>query len=213
MKQRIFISSVQKEFAEERQALKAYLLSDFLLSRFFEVFLLEDIPAADRRADSVYLEEVGRCDIYLALLGDDYGGQDAEGLSPTHREFNEATNLGKPEQAFAAVGGQVTGQVAGEVTGEVESQPESQPESRPESLEVRVLRLLTASPLSKAALSAGLGQKEISGQLNKVIRVLLGDQTIEYTIPDKPNSRMQRYRLTAKGKAILNARNEEGGMA
>jgi len=115
----------------------------------------------------------------------------------------------KPELAFAAVGGQVTGQVAGEV----EPQPESQPESRPESLEVRVLRLLTAFPLGKTELSAGLGQKEISGQLNKVIRVLLGDQTIEYTIPDKPNSRMQRYRVTAKGQAILNARNEEGGKA
>lgn len=80
-------------------------------------------------------------------------------------------------------------------------------------MEVRVLRLLTASTLGKAELSSGLGQKEISGQLNKVIRVLLGDQTIEYTIPDKPNSRMQRYRLTAKGKAILTARITEGGKA
>jgi len=115
----------------------------------------------------------------------------------------------KPGRAFEAVGGEVTG----EVESPPESRPESQPELRPESLEVRVLRLLTASPLSKAELSAGLGQKEISGQLNKVIRVLLGDQTIEYTIPDKPNSRMQRYRLTAKGKAILNAHNEDGGMA
>jgi hypothetical protein len=98
MKQRIFISSVQMEFAEAGQALKAYLLGDALLSRFFEL-------------------------------------------------------------AFVAVGGQVTEQG--------EPQPESRPESRPESLEVRVLRLLTASPLGKAELSSGLGQKEISGQLNK----------------------------------------------
>jgi len=39
MKQRLFISSVQREFAEERQALKAYILGDALLSRFFDVFL------------------------------------------------------------------------------------------------------------------------------------------------------------------------------
>ena len=39
--------------------------------------------------------------------------------------------------------------------------------------------------------------------MNKVIRVLLGDQTIEMTIPDKPNSRLQKYRLTAKGRAWL----------
>ena len=48
---RIFISSVQKEFAEERGALKAYLLGDALLNRFFDVFLFEDLPASDRRAE------------------------------------------------------------------------------------------------------------------------------------------------------------------
>jgi ATP-dependent DNA helicase RecG len=100
MKQRIFISSVQKEFADERQALKAYILGDALLSRFFDVFLFEDIPASDRRADAVYIEEVRHCDLYLALLGDQYGWEDADGLSPTHREFNEATQLGKPHIVF-----------------------------------------------------------------------------------------------------------------
>jgi predicted HTH transcriptional regulator len=100
MKQRIFISSVQKEFAGERLALKAYLLGDALLSRFFDVFLFEDIPASDRRADAVYLEEVGRCDIYLALLGNEYGAQDAGGLSPTQREFDAATRLGKHRLVF-----------------------------------------------------------------------------------------------------------------
>jgi hypothetical protein len=60
MKQRIFISSVQKEFADERQALKAYLLGDALLSRFFDVFLFEDLPASDRRVDVAYLDEVVR---------------------------------------------------------------------------------------------------------------------------------------------------------
>jgi len=95
MKQRIFISGVQKEFIGERQALKAYIHGDALLSRFFDVFLFEDIPAKDRRADAVYLEEVRGCNIYLALLGNQYGMPDKAGFSPTHREFNEATNLGK----------------------------------------------------------------------------------------------------------------------
>ncbi|MDP2211557.1 MAG: ATP-binding protein [Candidatus Aquicultor sp.] len=92
---RIFISSAQKEFAEERRELKAYLYGDPLLRRFFEVFLFEDLPASDRRADSVYLDEVDCCDIYVGLFGQDYGYEDAEGISPTEREFDRATAAGK----------------------------------------------------------------------------------------------------------------------
>jgi ATP-dependent DNA helicase RecG len=37
------------------------------------------------------------------------------------------------------------------------------------------------------------------------MRVLLNDQTLEYTLPDKPNSRLQQYRLTEKGLLLLGA--------
>lgn len=92
---RIFVSSVQKEFAEVRAALRDYLRGDALMRRFFEVFLFEDVPAADRRADELYLDEVRRCDLYVGLLGNDYGSEDAEGLSPTEREFELASATGK----------------------------------------------------------------------------------------------------------------------
>jgi ATP-dependent DNA helicase RecG len=86
----------------------------------------------------------------------------------------------------------------------VESQqPESRPESRPESLDIFVLRLLDKSTLSKSDISKGLGQKSVSGQLNKVIRRLLLDGYIEYTIPGKPVSRLQQYRITTNGKRLL----------
>lgn len=91
----VFISSVQKELAEERRALKNYIEGDALLRRFFDVFLFEDLPAADRRVDDVYLDQVDRCGIYLGIFGDQYGYEDAEGLSPTEREFNRATEQGK----------------------------------------------------------------------------------------------------------------------
>jgi ATP-dependent DNA helicase RecG len=97
---RIFISSVQKEFAEERTALRDYLTGDALLRRFFECFLFEEVPAADRRADEVYLDEVERCDIYLGLFSNDYGYEDGEGVSPTHREFDQATKLHKHRLIF-----------------------------------------------------------------------------------------------------------------
>ncbi len=77
-----------------------------------------------------------------------------------------------------------------------DSRPESQPKLQPESLPARVLRQLAHGPMSKADLSRNLGQKRVSGQLNKVIRVLLADGRIAYTIPDKPQSRQQKYHLT-----------------
>ncbi|PKL62800.1 MAG: ATP-dependent DNA helicase [Methanomicrobiales archaeon HGW-Methanomicrobiales-2] len=70
-------------------------------------------------------------------------------------------------------------------------------------MEMRVLWLLAVAPRSKAELSRGLGQKEISGQLNKIVRQLLTNLMIEYTIPEKPGSRYQKYRLTEKGRAAL----------
>ena len=76
---KIFVSSVQKEFAQIRLDLKAFLLGDAMLRRFVaEVFLFEEIPAKDRRADQVYLEEVEHCDIYLGLFGYEYGNQDQQ---------------------------------------------------------------------------------------------------------------------------------------
>jgi hypothetical protein len=44
---------------------------------------------------------------------------------------------------------------------------ESGPRSQPESLGDKVLKALVLGPLSKAELSEKLGQKVISGQLNK----------------------------------------------
>jgi predicted HTH transcriptional regulator len=87
--------------------------------------------------------------------------------------------------------------------GEASGRPESRPESQPESLERRVLGLLADGSLSKSELSSRLGQKEVSGHLNQVIRILLADQTVEYTRPEKPTSRLQKYRLTDKGAALL----------
>lgn len=93
---KIFISSVQKEFQQLRLDLKAFLLGDAVLRRFIsEVFLFEELPAKDRRADEVYLEEVERCDIYLGIFGYDYGNQDRDGISPTEHEYNHATRIRK----------------------------------------------------------------------------------------------------------------------
>jgi len=61
-----------------------------------------------------------------------------------------------------------------------------------------LLGLLVARSLSKTEISRQLGQKEVSGQFNKIVRNLLAEGLIEHTILGKPNNRLQKYRLTEK---------------
>jgi len=99
-KKKIFISSVQLEFQEERMALHAYLNADPLLGKFFEPFLFELFPASDQSAQMLYLKEVEQCDIYLGLFGKSYGYQNADGISPTEMEFDHASLHNKTRLIF-----------------------------------------------------------------------------------------------------------------
>lgn len=96
----LFVSSVQKELQEERRAIHDFIQGDPLCNRYFKVFLFEDLSATDRRADDVYLEEVDHCEIYVGLFGNEYGNEDAKGLSPTEREFERATSKSKKRLIF-----------------------------------------------------------------------------------------------------------------
>jgi ATP-dependent DNA helicase RecG len=76
---------------------------------------------------------------------------------------------------------------------------------RYQSLTEKVLSLLAEGSRSVSEISTAIGQKRVSGQLKIVLGELLTQQQIELTIPDKPRSRWQRYRLTEKGRAWLSA--------
>lgn len=91
MKELIFVSSVQKELAREREAIRDFVRGDALLGQYFDVFLFEDLPANNQTPGQLYLAEVDRAAVYLGLFGDEYGWEDAEGLSPTEHEFGRAT--------------------------------------------------------------------------------------------------------------------------
>ena len=97
---RIFISSVQQEFTEERKLLADYIRQDALLGQFFETFIFEKTSAKDKSAQKVYSEGVEQSDIYLGLLGSQYGYEDAEGVSPTEREYDIATAANKSRLIF-----------------------------------------------------------------------------------------------------------------
>lgn len=94
---RVFISSVQDEFAEERRRLKEWLTTDLFVSRFVEsVFLFEETPARGRNPVDTYLEEVRASDIYIGLVGERYYGVKSaqSGVSATEKEFDAAGQAG-----------------------------------------------------------------------------------------------------------------------
>ncbi|MXW18042.1 MAG: hypothetical protein F4139_16065 [Gemmatimonadetes bacterium] len=75
--------------------------------------------------------------------------------------------------------------------------------SRAGSLDRRVLALLVNGPLAKSAIARRLGHRSVSGGLNRVVRRLRRDGLVEYTLPEKPNSSRQEYRLTPTGHLAL----------
>ena len=88
---KIFISSVQREFAQERRQLCDYIRTDGLLGRFFVPFIFEDMPASEVSAQKAYLTQAAECHIYLGIFGTQYGYEDEQGVSPTEREYDIAT--------------------------------------------------------------------------------------------------------------------------
>lgn len=94
VKERVFISGVQKELADERRAAADFVRNDPLLHRFFDVFLFEELPASDCSAEEAYIAELDRASVYIGLFGNKYGWEDDQGISPTEREFAHATTSG-----------------------------------------------------------------------------------------------------------------------
>jgi predicted HTH transcriptional regulator len=94
-KYKIFTSGVQKELKTERRAVKDFILGDVLLSEYFDAFLFEDAPAKSKCAEKAYLDEVSGCDIYIGILGDQYGCVGKDDISATEDEFLEAKSKHK----------------------------------------------------------------------------------------------------------------------
>jgi len=80
--------------------------------------------------------------------------------------------------------GEVTGEVAGEVADEVR----------------RLLEVLRASPLTRSQAQAALGLKGQANFRDRYLQPSLDMGLVEMTLPDKPHSSRQKYRLTEKGR-------------
>lgn len=307
MRFRIFISSVQREFAAERQMIAEYVRKDALLGKFFDVFLFEEEPACDVEARDLYLPEVEKSDIYLGILGAQFGNADAEGVSPTEREYDLATIKGKErlvfvkkcerdpreerflqkvqsdvvrksfeimnpgtlprgwtaatlltthesvarnkviakaldwagyversghgtefiiekceaqglatpqykpdsaifhtiiwrktaERAVAQSNGPVAHQVAYDVAYQVAYQ------NVPSNTAGRTFLILKDGPLGRADIAKAIGVTRMARSLKLALDTLMEDGLIEYTIPNNVRSRLQKYRLTEKGRQML----------
>jgi len=58
-------------------------------------------------------------------------------------------------------------------------------------------------PLSKSEIAVAVGKQAVDGQPHSAVRQLLKTGLIAYMLSDKPNSRLQKYRLTLAGERAL----------
>ena len=67
---------------------------------------------------------------------------------------------------------------------------------------VQILKLLETGPFSANELANRLGLESKTGAFKRSIKELIDGDLIEYTLPEKPNSRLQKYSLTEKGRRM-----------
>lgn len=86
--------------------------------------------------------------------------------------------------------------------------PNSQAARGRSTMEKGLMRLLRAldSERGSAELREVLGLKNRTDLYSRFLLPAIQQELIEYTIPGKPNSRLQKYRLTAKGREMLERR-------
>ena len=85
---KVFISSHQDEFSEEREYLFEELKNDPYFSRNVKLFVFEKGISRTFPANEVFLNEVEESDIYIGLIGQHYGNIYDDGVSATEYEYN-----------------------------------------------------------------------------------------------------------------------------
>jgi len=109
----------------------------------------------------------------------------------------------RPERAFESVRGEAVGAVAPPVTPPVEAHVTGQVAGQVEAWVFKALSACQQEPLKSKEIQESVGFRHRETFQRNYLDVLLAKKWLERTIPDKPNSRLQKYRLTKKGAALL----------
>ncbi len=88
------------------------------------------------------------------------------------------------------------------------SVPFSAKSTAPTNLAKKMLLVLVDTPLSSREIAYMMEMESKSGAFKRTLKALVFEGLVEYTIPGKPNSRLQKYRLTAKGQQWLEENRE-----
>lgn len=164
-----------------------------IIARVFkELDLIEQwgsgIPGIFRKIEEQHLpeatiEEIGmrvRFTVYLKPVVPLTAEQSRSGQAPAGTELGRLSEL---REASEQVDEQVDEQVSEQV--------------------MIILQACKTHPRSKAELLNALGLANVYMNYKRHLHPLLDHEILERTIPDKPNSRLQKYRLTNKGQRLL----------
>ena len=145
-----------------------------------------------------YIEKVGTGIMRIRQSVAEHGGTE---LTLRYNDFFTATFRVKTVKQTDRRAGQVETQEAPIVTGQVTGQVEGW-----------VGEVLTAClhPRKSSEIQQIVGIKHRETFQRNYLDRLLDEGLIERTIPEKPKSRLQKYRLTAKGRALLEQGNTHG---
>ncbi len=102
----------------------------------------------------------------------------------------------KIDTRYAEVTGQVTEQVTGQVTGQVTEQ-------------VKKFVMVIDGELSSNEIMKKLELKGRANFISEYLQPALKTGFVEMTFPNKPNSKFQKYRLSAMGKELKNVLNSK----
>ena len=85
---KVFISSNQAEFSEERKFLYDELKKDSFFNETIDLFVFEEDSSKSVPSDEVFISAVEESDIYIGLIGQHYGNIYKGDVSATEYEYN-----------------------------------------------------------------------------------------------------------------------------